>query len=85
MKRESSVTRNCRLLCPVCAGELRQVIEVNEIISLECGHTRPEILPLLAGRVSVENIRTAAGRRLFPAQRDDVAPAWVDLRERKWR
>jgi hypothetical protein len=84
MKRESSISRNCRLLCPDC-GEVKQVEEVAELITLQCGHARPEILPLERGRVSIEHMRTAVGRRLFPARPDDVSPAWVELRVEKWR
>jgi hypothetical protein len=80
-----SVTKNSRLLCPIC-GEVKPVEELGELITLRCGHSRTEILPLVAGRVSVENLRSAAGRKLFPAQRDDVSPEWVDLRKTdKWR
>lgn len=83
-----SVTRNSRLLCPIC-NELKKVVEIAELIQLECGDPpRPEILPLLAGRVSVENIQSPAGRKLFPANRNGeltTMPEWIDLRDKRWR
>ena len=85
MKRESSVNTRCKLLCPAGCG-VQRVLAVNGSIRLECTHERGEILPLSEpGRVSIEHMRTAIGRRLFPAKPDDVSPAWVELRVEKWR
>lgn len=79
-----SVTRNSKLLCPICT-DLKKVVEIAELITLECGNTRPEILPLIRGRVSIENINSRLGRRLFPPVRDEVRPEWIELRADQWR
>jgi hypothetical protein len=64
-KRESSVTKKCKLLCPHGCG-LKQVVEVGEPISLECGHERGELLPLKPGHVSIEHLSKRIGMELFP-------------------
>jgi hypothetical protein len=73
-----------RLLCPVC-HEIKQVTAIeSELLSLACGHTRPELLPLGENRVSLENLRTAIGQRMFPAiHKDELTSSseWQDL----WR
>jgi hypothetical protein len=67
-KRESSVTKKCRLLCPHEGCGLRRVVKVGDPITLECGHERGELLALQqAHRVSVEHMQTKIGRELFPA------------------
>lgn len=73
-----SVTTKSRLLCPECT-ELRQVSNVNGSIELECGHSRPELLP--AKGVSFEHLGTRAGARWFPPNRSDELTAnraWID-------
>jgi hypothetical protein len=72
MRRRTSITTRCRLLCPDC-GELRRVAAVAfdeqgaTVASLECGHSRGELLPVTApGGVSLELLNTPEGRRLFP-------------------
>jgi hypothetical protein len=77
-KRESSVTKKCRLLCPLGCG-LQRVIKVGDPIKLECGHERGELLALQqAHRVSVEHMQTKIGRELFPA----VLPREMPVDER---
>jgi hypothetical protein len=44
-------------------------------LTLECGHSRAEILPLKQGRVSIENINTPEGLAAFP----------VNLKEAAWQ
>jgi hypothetical protein len=71
--------RRSRLLCPEC-NELKSVTDVNASISLECGHTRPEVLP--AKGISLEQLNTKAGRKLFPVVWDDertARRAWFDV------
>jgi hypothetical protein len=74
MKQPSTITNRSRLLCPDC-DELRRVKEVMQddetptIVYLACGHFRGELLPLKAGRISIENLNTAQGRTCFPAMR----------------
>jgi hypothetical protein len=65
-KRESSVTKKCRLLCPNNCG-LQRVIKVGDPIKLECGHERGELLP--TDKISIEHLvtRTKLGQELFPA------------------
>jgi hypothetical protein len=65
-RRESSVTKKCRMLCPQCG--VRQVKEPGDPIILDCGHSRGEILPLQPGRISLENLKTEIGRECFPAK-----------------
>jgi hypothetical protein len=57
----------CRLLCAEC-GELRRLKAIEgDSALLACGHTRPKkLLPLAQGHVSVENVKTAVGDRMFP-------------------
>jgi hypothetical protein len=68
---KTSITTRSRLLCPECR-ELKRVAGVRfdgggtTIASLKCGHDRGEILPLAPGRVSLENLNSPDGRRLFP-------------------
>ena len=70
------VTRKCRLLCGQCR-ELRQVREADEVILLECGHSRTaEALPLAEGHISFEsfqNLRRLSdvADKLFPLSRAD--------------
>ena len=69
MKRQTSVTRKCRMLCPHGCG-VQRVIDVGEddsSIQLECSHYRGEILALQPGRISIEHLRQKIGRELFPA------------------
>lgn len=70
------VTRRCKLLCPECGGPKKVRDIVAPSVALICGHWRSTgLLPLLPGRVSIENIRTSAGNRLFP----------YDKRDAEWR
>jgi hypothetical protein len=74
MKPRGANTRS-RLLCPQCA-DLKQVSAINsDEITLSCGHVRAQIIPLEPGRVSIENLRTEAGRKLFPANRQSEMTA----------
>jgi hypothetical protein len=66
-KRESSVTKKCRLLCPQDGCGLQRVVKVGDPITLACGHERGEILPLQEDRVSVEHMQMKIGHELFPA------------------
>lgn len=69
MKPRGANTRS-RLLCPQCK-ELRKVksIEDGHITLSTCGHLRMEILPVQPGHISLEDLRTAIGQRLFPFSR----------------
>lgn len=72
---ESSITRKSRLLCPHCDA-LRGVADVGfdtsgrTVVTLkDCGHTRGELLPLKAGRISLEHLSgkpTTIGLVMFP-------------------
>ena len=56
-----------RLLCPICA-EIKKVVAIDDDrqITLSCLHVRPELLPLQAGHISLEHLRTEKGQRSFP-------------------
>jgi hypothetical protein len=61
-----SVVR-CKLLCAEC-GELRKLKAIEDGSALlDGGHIRAsKLLPLIPGRISIENVRTAIGDRCFP-------------------
>lgn len=61
------ITRHCRLLCPECR-ELKRVrnTPVTGNVVLVCGHAREELLRVSPGHVSIEHLRTEAGKRVFP-------------------
>ena len=65
-KRESSITKKCKLLCPHGCG-VQQVKSPGEPHILECGHFRGELLPLKPGHVSIEHMSKRMGVQLFPA------------------
>lgn len=71
MRFETSITTRARLLCPEC-HELKRVKAVTfdaegvTIASLVCSHSRGELLPLAPGRISLENLNSPDGFRLFP-------------------
>lgn len=68
MRPRGANTRS-RLLCPRCS-ELRKVKLIEDgHITLTCGHLRTEILPVQPGHISLEDLRTAIGQRLFPLSR----------------
>lgn len=66
--------KRSKLLCQQCQ-ELKQVTSVGDDIAiLACGHSRTcGLLPVEAGRLSIEHLKTAAGKRLFPAVYDNEA------------
>jgi hypothetical protein len=73
---KTRITTRCRLLCPDCR-EPKRVAAVTfnaagaTVASLECGHSRGELLPVTApGRVSLEHLNTPDGKRLFPVERE---------------
>jgi hypothetical protein len=73
VKFKTKITTRARLLCPECRRELKRVKAVAfdaygaTIVTLECQHTRGELLPVSApGRVSLELLNTPEGFRLFP-------------------
>jgi hypothetical protein len=70
-KRESSVTKKCRLLCPQDGCGLQRVVKVGDPITLACGHERGELLP--TDKISIEHLGTKLGRELF-----SIAPS-LDL------
>jgi hypothetical protein len=67
----TSITRRSRVLCGT-HDELERVVNVafdthgDTIVTLKCGAKRGELLSLRPGRVSLENVHTDQGRRLFP-------------------
>lgn len=71
MNLQTSVTIKSRLLCADCS-ELKSVSKVafsesgDTVVKLKCGHTRGELLPLKPGRIGLEHLSTAQGRKLFP-------------------
>lgn len=70
-----------RLLCPQCADVKRVASIDNEQIVLVCGHGRAHLLPLEPGRISIENLRTAKGLGLFPANHESEVTsnrAWIE-------
>ena len=81
MSRKRGVNTRSRLLCVDCA-EVKKVSAINgHSVVLECGHDRPEILPLEPGHVSVEHMRTQRGQQLFPARLDGektTIPLWIE-------
>lgn len=81
-RRRTGVNLRSRLLCPIC-NEVKPVIAIEELVTLSCRHTRTEkTLPLRRGHISIENMRSEAAQRLFPATRVDEAtsqPPWEDL------
>jgi hypothetical protein len=69
----------CRMLCAECGGLRRLKAVEGDSALLACGHSRPrKLLPLTQGRISVENVRTAVGNRMFPY---DFAATRLD----RWR
>lgn len=64
------MNRPARFMCHECGGELRAIREGamrDPTFTLECGHRRSrKVPPLKPGRVSIENLDTAAGRAMFP-------------------
>ncbi len=76
------------MLCPQC-NSTKQVTGIDDhIVTLDCGHRRGESIPVKAGRVSIEHLRTKLGQQMFPANRDGdrtASPEWQDWVEHKWR
>jgi hypothetical protein len=68
-RRDRGVNLRSRLLCPVCR-EVKPVKKIEELITLLCGHSRPECLPTAPGHISLEHLRTKVGQKLFPAPTD---------------
>jgi hypothetical protein len=50
---------------------VKPVAAIDDVITLVCGDQRPELLPSKPGHISLEKLKTKAGRRLFPAQPAD--------------
>jgi hypothetical protein len=75
-KKETSVTKHSKLLCPTC-GEAKRVKEIaDEHLVLVC--RTKTTLPLEPGRLSFESLigpRSALGKKFFPGKPDDVYPA----------
>lgn len=67
--------KRSRLLCPICA-EVKKVQSIEDgQITLICGHLRQQILPVRPGCISIEDLRTSKGRRLFPVNREAELPS----------
>lgn len=76
MKPRGANTRS-KLLCPDCR-EVRRVSTITDgVLLLVCGHSRGELLPLHAGHISLEQIRTDKGQRFFPLTKDDAQATQV--------
>ena len=66
-----------RMLCPVC-HDLRTVQTDADAITLDCGHSRPEVLPKSSPTaISFEDVGTEACHRCFPVTLD-ISPAFVE-------
>jgi hypothetical protein len=70
-----------RLLCPEC-HDLRPILsgslKEDASVLLKCGHERTTgLLPLRAGKISFENLNSAAGRNAFPIDAQELLPKAV--------
>jgi hypothetical protein len=74
--------KKSKLLCGQCK-EVNQVTSVeNDIAILACGHSRTcGLLPVELGHISVEHMRSALGRKLFTANRDDEVTRQLSFEE----
>jgi hypothetical protein len=69
-RTHTSVTKRSRLLCGEC-GKLERVVHIDPngpTFRLQCGHSRPELLPVTPGHVSLEQLETRMGHQLFPVE-----------------
>ena len=87
-RRIRGVNLRSRLLCPVCSNVIQVATIEDEVITLECGHQRGELLPSAPNCLSLESLRTKAGQRAFPANREGeqtTLPEWSDWVDPRWR
>jgi hypothetical protein len=64
------VSRNLsRYLCRQCDSLQRvKFTDDDGTLHLECGHSRPKAMPLVPGRISLENVTSELGQKMFPLQ-----------------
>jgi hypothetical protein len=77
--------KKSKLLCGQCK-EVNQVISVEDsTVSLACGHIRTSgLLPVEPGHVSLEHLKSAIGRKLFTANRDDEVTRQLSFDEESY-
>jgi hypothetical protein len=88
MNRRHGINLNSRLLCPACSDVIRVTAIEGEAITLACGHTRPELLPSAPGCLSLESLRTKAGKEAFPGNSQGdltTRPGFVEWKDARCR
>lgn len=69
-----------KYLCPTCQA-LRPAQAFGDKLKLECGHSRPDLLPKAQNAVGLEDLGTPLGAKLFPHV-VEVVPAFAEHRDR---
>jgi hypothetical protein len=78
MRYKQTAPTRTRFLCPVCQV-LRPAQPYGDKLTLECGHSRPGLLPKGQNAISLEDLNTSLGNKLFPHVLE-VLPAFVEHR-----